>query len=125
MLNHIDLMGRLTADPVLKTTQNGISYVTFTLACDRDLSGKVKQTDFFRVKAWRQTAEFVNNYFHKGQMAIVSGRGQIEEFTDREGNKVKMFEIQADRVYFGSAAKAEVGETKFTEIPDDGEELPF
>ena len=67
----------------------------------------------------------MNNYFHKGQLAIVSGRGQIEEFTDREGNKFKMFEIQAANVYFGSAAKAEVGETKFTEIPDDGEELPF
>ncbi len=122
MLNHIDIMGRLTADPQLKTSKNGVSYVTFTIACDRDLGEK--KADFFRVKAWRQTAEFVNNYFHKGQLAVISGRLQEENWTDAEGNKAKLFEIQADRVYFG-ASKSGNESTKFVELPDDGEELPF
>ena len=123
MINHVTLHGRFTDVPQLGKTNSGKSVCSFTLAVDR--LKREDPADFINCVAWERTAEFVNNYFHKGQMAIVSGRGQNEEFTDREGNKVKMFEIQAANVYFGSAAKAEVGETKFTEIPDDGEELPF
>ena len=121
MLNHIDIMGRLTADPQLKTTQNGVSYASFTIACDRDFGDK--KADFIRVKAWRQTADFVGKYFRKGQMAVVSGRLQSEDWTDKDGNKAKLIEIQAEHVYFGS--KAESGETKFTELPANEGDLPF
>lgn len=121
MLNHIDIMGRLTADPQLNGTKNGTPYVVFSIANERDFGEK--KTDFFRVKAWRQTAEFICNYFKKGQMIIVSGRMQINDFTDREGNKVKLPEIQAENVYF-AAPSGERKEQAFTELPVD-EDLPF
>ena len=120
MLNHIDIMGRIAADPQLKTSKNGVSYVTFPIACDRDFGEK--KADFFRIKAWRQTAEFVNNYFHKGQMIVISGRLQINDWTDAEGNKAKLPEIEAERVYFGSSAQTET--PKFEQLPVD-EDLPF
>lgn len=119
MLNHIDIMGRLTADPQLKASKNGVPYATFTIACDRDVGEK--NTDFFRVKAWRKTAEFVNNYFKKGQMAVISGRLQINDWTDGEGNKAKLVEIEANSVYFGSSSTEK---PKYEELPAD-EDLPF
>ena len=123
MLNHIDIMGRLTADPQLNGTKNGTPYVVFSVACDRDFGEK--KTDFFRVKAWKQTAEFVANYFKKGQLIIVSGRLMINDFNDREGNKVKLPEIQAEHVYFGASSTAPAKqESQFEELPVD-EDLPF
>lgn len=119
MLNHIDIMGRLTADPQLNTSKNGVSYATFTIACDRDFGEK--KADFFRVKAWRQTAEFVSNYFKKGQLAVIAGRLQINDWTDGEGNKAKLVEIEAEHVYFGSSGTEK---PKFEQLPVD-EDLPF
>jgi len=110
MLNHITLMGRLTRDPELRYTQSQTAVVSFTLAVDRDFGGRdgaEKQTDFIDIVAWRQTAEFVSKYFTKGRMAVVSGRLQIREWTDREGNKRRSAEVVADNVYFGDSNRRE------------------
>ncbi len=104
MLNQINIMGRLTRDPELKTTTTGTSVTSFTLAVDRDFTGKdggERKADFIDCIAWRSTAEFVEKYFKKGSMAVVSGRLQTRDWTDRDGNKRKATEIVAANVYFG------------------------
>lgn len=131
MLNTIAIMGRLTADPILRRTQNGVAVASFTLACERDFApqGADKETDFIDVCAWRYTAEFVDKYFSKGQMAIVTGRLQIRNWEDKEGNKRRSAEILADHVYFGEGKKdrAETSEPQggFSEITGDDPDLPF
>ncbi len=108
MLNHIVIMGRLTRDPELRRTQSGTPVVTFTLAVDRDFAsreGGERQTDFIDVVAWRNTAEFVSKYFSKGRMAVASGRLQIRDWTDRDGNKRRSAEVVADNVYFGDSKR--------------------
>ncbi len=110
MLNHIDIMGRLVRDPELRRTGSGISCVSFTIAVDRDYSGKdggEKETDFIDCVAWRSTADFVSKYFTKGRMAVVSGRLQIRGWTDKDGNKRRTAEVVADNVYFGDSKKEE------------------
>ena len=104
MLNQIVIMGRLTAAPELRRTQDGKAVVSFSLAVERDFKDKDgnRETDFIDVVAWRQTAEFVSRYFDKGSMAVVSGRLQIRPWTDKDGNKRRSAEIVADHVYFGS-----------------------
>lgn len=105
-LNHITIMGRLTRDPELRRTGTGTAVASFTLAVDRDFSGKdggEKETDFIDCVAWRQTGEFVSKYFAKGRMAIVSGRLQIRSWTDKDGNKRRSAEVVADQVYFGDS----------------------
>ena len=141
MLNHITIMGRLTRDPEMRATQSGVAVASFTLAVDRDFSGRdggEKQTDFIDCTAWRHTAEFVSKYFSKGRMAVVSGRLQIDNYTDNDGNKRKAAKVIADNIYFGDSKKdgatsGQSGETaSFTPAPsdfvpvnvDDGE-LPF
>ncbi|MCD7748738.1 MAG: single-stranded DNA-binding protein [Oscillospiraceae bacterium] len=108
MLNHIDLMGRLTRDPELRYTQSNTPVATFTLAVDRDFADKTtgqRPTDFIDCVAWRQTGEFVSKYFSKGSMAAVSGRLQIRDWTDREGNKRRSAEVVVDNVYFGESKR--------------------
>ena len=105
MLNKIVVMGRLTRDPELRRTQNGTAVTSFSVACDRDFrsqSGE-KETDFIDVVAWRTTAEFVSKYFAMGRMAVVIGRLQLRDWTDRDGNKRRAAEIVADSVYFGDS----------------------
>ena len=109
MLNHITLMGRLTRDPELRYTQSQTAVASFTLAVDRDFGGRdggEKQTDFIDIVAWRQSADFVSRFFKKGSMAIVTGRLQIREWTDREGNKRRNAEVVADRVMFGESKRS-------------------
>ena len=142
MLNHIVIMGRLTRDPELRRTGSGIAVTSFTLAVDRDYTGKdqsEKETDFLDCVAWRGTGEFVSKYFTKGRMACVSGRLQIREWTDKDGNKRRGAEIVADNVYFADSKNAaENGNNsptaaapvmpaagEFTELDDDTEGLPF
>lgn len=131
MLNTIAIMGRLTADPILRRTQNGVAVASFTLACERDFApqGEARVTDFIDIVAWRYTAEFVEKYFSKGQMAVVSGRLQIRNWEDKEGNKRRSAEILADHVYFGEGKKdrAETYEPQgeFNEITGDDPDLPF
>ena len=149
MLNHIVLMGRLTRDPELRQTQSGVSVASFSLAVDRDYQNRdsgEKQTDFIDIVAWRSTAEFVSKYFSKGKMAVVSGRLQIRDWTDRDGGKRRSAEVVADNVYFGESKSGSQGggqsaggrssgsgyggydapeiKTDFAEVEDDGD-LPF
>lgn len=113
MLNRIVLMGRLTRDPELRQTQSGASVANFSLAVDRDFKDKTtgeKSTDFIDIVAWRQTAEFVSRFFTKGRMAVVEGRLQLRDWTDRDGNKRRTAEVIADNVYFGDSKRdAEAG----------------
>ena len=106
MLNHIVIMGRLTRDPELRYTQSQLPVATFRVAVDRDFGrGEEKQTDFIDCVAWRSTGEFVSKYFQKGSMAIVSGRLQMRDWTDKEGNKRRSAEVVADNVYFGDSKR--------------------
>lgn len=135
MLNTITIMGRLTRDPELRRTSSGVAVASFTLACERDFApqGADKETDFIDVCAWRYTAEFVEKYFSKGQMAIVTGRLQIRNWEDKEGNKRRSAEILADHTYFGEAKrdKTTQGEPQydpqggFSEIEDIDTTLPW
>ena len=109
MLNHIVLMGRLTRDPELRRTGSGVPVTTFTLAVDRDFGGNretgERETDFIDIVTWRNTAEFVSKYFTKGRMAVVSGRLQIRNWNDKDGNKRRSAEVVADNVYFGDSRR--------------------
>ena len=108
MLNKIILMGRLTRDPELRHTQTGTAVASFSLAVDRDFKDKAtgdRTTDFIDVVAWRQTGEFVSRYFTKGRMAVVEGRLQIRDWTDKDGNKRRSAEVVADNVYFGDSKR--------------------
>ena len=108
MLNKIFLMGRLARDPELRRTQAGTPVVSFRLAVDRDFKDKAtgeRSTDWIDVVAWRQTAEFVSRYFTKGRMAVVEGRLQMRDWTDKEGNKRTSAEVVADNVYFGDSKR--------------------
>ena len=148
MLNHITIMGRLTRDPEIRRTGSGTAVASFTLAVDRDFSGKdggEKETDFIDCTAWRNTAEFVSKYFTKGRMAAVSGRLQIRNWTDKEGNKRRSAEVVAENVYFADSKKEEssggnYGGTNggynapaypaapaqdYAQIEDDDGQLPF
>ena len=107
MLNKIILMGRLTRDPELRRTGSGTAVTSFSLAVDRDFKSQSgeKETDFIDVVAWRSTAEFVSKYFTKGRMAVVEGRLQIRDWTDRDGGKRRSAEVVADNVYFGDSRR--------------------
>ena len=153
MLNHIVLMGRLTRDVELRYTQSQIPVASFRIAVDRDFGrGDDRQTDFIDVVAWRQTGEFVSRYFTKGRMAVVEGRLQIRDWTDKDGNKRRSAEVVADNVYFGDSKRdaesagpysggysapsggrspapsgfgaPDMGD-QFAELSDDDGELPF
>ncbi len=133
MLNKIFLMGRLTRDPELRRTGSGTAVASFSLAVDRDFKSQSgeKETDFIDIVAWRNTAEFVSKYFTKGRMAVVEGRLQIRDWTDKEGNKRRSSEVVADSIYFGDSkkdtgmpAQSYSNNGSFSEVEDDGE-LPF
>ncbi|MCI8593844.1 MAG: single-stranded DNA-binding protein [Oscillospiraceae bacterium] len=150
MLNKIMLMGRLTRDPELRYTQSGTPVASFSLAVDRDFKNKEtgeKTTDFIDIVVWRQTAEFVSKYFTKGRMAVVEGRLQIRDWTDKDGGKRRSAEVVADNVYFGDSRRdgdgggsgyqpashasapaadyAAPADDRFAELTDDDGELPF
>ena len=147
MLNRIVLMGRLTRDPELRKTQSDTPVCSFSLAVDRDYKkdGEKKETDFIDIVAWRATAEFVSKFFTKGRMAIVDGRLQIRNWTDKEGNKRRSAEVVVDNMYFGESKRREGGDMRgeprhsssydapapsmgasaFSELGDDDGELPF
>lgn len=135
MLNRCIIMGRLTRDPELRRTQAGKAVTSVTLAVDRDFKGQngEKETDFIDIVAWSNIAEFVSNYFKKGDMAIVSGRLQSRRWEDRDGNKRTAIEIVAENIYFCGPKKSQQEQNfnqladavdKFQEIEDQGN-LPF
>ena len=108
MLNHIVIMGRLTRDPELRYTQSQTPVTSFRVAVDRDFADRQtgeRQTDFIDCVAWRGTAEFVSRYFQRGSMIIVSGRLQIREYTDKDGNRRNAAEIVADTIHFGESRR--------------------
>ena len=119
MLNQIVLMGRLTRDPELRRTGSGVAVASFTLAVDRDFAaqGAEKETDFVDIVAWRNTAEFVSRFFTKGRMAVVTGRLQIRNWTDKEGNKRRSAEVVADNVYFGDSKRDGAAPGGFVQTP--------
>lgn len=131
MLNKIFIMGRLTRDPELRRTQGGNAVTSFALAVDRDFKSAdgANETDFIDVVAWRNTAEFAAKYFTKGRMAVVEGRLQMRDWTDKEGNKRRSAEVVADNIYFGDSKRedAPAGNSAptFEKIEDDGGDLPF
>ena len=147
MLNRVVIMGRLVRDPELRRTQSGVSVTSFRLACDSDFKSQSgeRTTTWIDVVAWRQSAEFVSKYFAKGRMAVVEGRLQSRDWTDKDGNKRTTIEIVADNVYFGDSRRegdggynppaysapgggysAPVGGTSdFAEIDEEDGELPF
>lgn len=131
MLNKCFLLGRMTKDPEIRRTNGGTAVTSFTLAVDRDFkSNGEKETDFIDVVAWRNTAEFVSKYFSKGRMAIVEGRLQIRDWTDKNGNKRRTAEVIADNVYFGDSKKEnkeepEYKQADFAEISEEDGVLPF
>ena len=151
MLNKIFLMGRLTRDPELRRTASGTAVTSFSLAVDRDFKSQngEKETDFIDIVAWRSTAEFVSKYFAKGRMAVVEGRLQIRDWTDRDGGKRRSAEVIADNVYFGDSRRDGAGDfggapgysapmggrssyaapmdnhSDFAEIGEEDGELPF
>ncbi len=121
MLNVSAIMGRLTADPELKTTPAGVSVTSFTLAVDRSYAkpGTERQTDFVHVVAWRNTAEFVCKYFTKGQMMAVTGPIQTRNYEDKQGNKRTAFEIVANEVSFCGYKDNQGGnKSKKESVPD-------
>ena len=137
MLNIVALMGRLAADPELKTTQSGIAVTSFRIAVDRTYQPKdqEKVADWIDVVAWRNTAEFVTRYFHKGSMIAVQGSIQTRSYTGRDGNKRTAVEVIADNVFFGESKRDSAGGAAkpapsvsaaddFEEISGD-DELPF
>lgn len=114
MLNHIVIQGRLTRDPELRRTGSGTAVASFSVAVGRDYPSKETgdcDVDFIDCVAWRHTGEFVSKYFTKGSMIVVSGRLQIRNWTDRDGNKRKTAEIVAENVYFGESKKKESDQT--------------
>lgn len=151
MLNRCIFQGRLTASPVIRHTQTGTAVASFALAVDRDFKDKTtgeKATDFIDVVAWRNTAEFVSRYFSKGRMAVVEGRLQVRDWTDKDGNKRRSTEVIADNVYFGDSKRDSDSGTQggysasrysdpastttfpaqpsgYEELTDDDGELPF
>lgn len=139
MLNHLVLQGRLGSDVELRTTPSGVEVATVNLAVDRDVKDKdgSRKTDWITVVAWRQRAIFLSRYFTKGRMAVVEGRLQIRDYTDRDGNKRTAAEVVAGNVYFGDskrdaegggyggyAAPQQPGDG-FAELEDDDNSLPF
>lgn len=139
MLNHITVMGRLTHDPEMRKTPSGVSVVNFTVAVDRDIKNKEtgeRETDFIDVVVWRYTADFVSKYCTKGSQVVVDGRLQMRSWTDKDGNKRKNAEIQAENVYITgkksedaggqNAASAPAEQTTPSAASDEDEgELPF
>ena len=116
MLNHIVIMGRLTRDPELRRTGTGVAVASFTVAVDRDFGGRdggEKETDFIDCVAWRQTGEFVSKYFTKGRMIVVSGRLQIRNWNDKDGNKRRSAEVVADNCYFGESKRSNEGNSSY------------
>lgn len=146
MINKAILVGRLTADPELKQTPNGISVTTFSIAIDRR-SAKEKTTDFINIVAWRQTAEFIAKYFKKGNAIGIDGSIQTRNYTDKEGNKRYAFEVVVDNASFVESKASSAGASSnvapnfanstpntafssgsvgdFQELEDDDEDLPF
>ena len=133
-LNTITIMGRLTADPEMRSTQNGTPVASFTLAVDRDYKSQTgeRETDFINCVAWQSTAENICLYYHKGSMAVVLGRLEMRKYETQDGQKRTATEIVVNRVYFGESkpqntqkAKEQVNNDINGFMPVEDDDLPF
>ena len=140
-MNQVVLMGRLTRDPELRRTQSGTAVTSFTLAVNRDYSGKdeERKADFIDCVAWKGTGEFISKHFTKGQMMAVAGSLQIRDWTDKDGNKRRSVEVLVNRAYFTGNSKNDytdnltasrndltsVNGSEFAEMTEDDGDLPF
>lgn len=147
MLNQISVQGRIVRDPELRRTASGKAVASFTLACDRDFKNQQtgeKEVDFIECVAWGGTAEMVEKYFHKGQMAVATGRLQLRDWTDKNGQKRRQAEILVNNIYFcgskesgtqassgadngysAQAYQATAPAANFAELEDEDAQLPF
>lgn len=128
MLNHITIMGRMVRDPELRRTGSGVAVASFTLAVEDDFKDKDgnRKTNFIDCNAWRGLGEMVAKYFSKGSMAIVSGRLQIRNWTDKDGNKRRSAEVLADSVYFGDTKKSDQGNSTYqNQIASQADQNPY
>ncbi|MBO5990939.1 MAG: single-stranded DNA-binding protein [Lentisphaeria bacterium] len=124
-MNRVILMGRLTADPELRQTPSGISVATFTVAVDRryQAKGQERESDFIPCVAWRQTGEFISQYFQKGRMIAVEGNLQTRKYEDKNGNKRTAYEVIVDQAYFAdskpsqSASPIDLSEVEDGDLP--------
>lgn len=135
MLNKVILIGRLTGAPELRRTQSGRPVASFTLAVNRDYNRE--ETDFIQVVAWNKTAEFVANWFQKGQLVAVVGRLQVRDWQDKEGGSRRSYEVVAEEAHFAESKRGEVtrkpaghpvavpGPGEFAELSEDDDQLPF
>lgn len=141
MLNNVTLMGRLAAQPELRTTTSGVSVCSFTVACNRNFAkpGEDAQTDWVDCVAWRQTAEFISKYFNKGSMIAIVGSLQTRNYEDKQGNKRKATEVVVSNAYFAESKRSNdsapavqepavsyssASAADFT-VADDESDLPF
>ena len=104
MLNSIHIMGRMVADPTIRYTKGNKPVANFTLAVDRD---RIEETDFIDCGAWNSQAEFLNKYFHKGSMTVVTGRLQMRKYEAKDGTNRTAYEVVANNVYFGESKKGD------------------
>ncbi len=137
MLNHIEIMGNLVADPEIRTTGSDIKVCSFGIACERDFAaeGRQKEVDFVNCVAWRVKAEFVSRYFSKGMPILISGRLQIQKWEDRDGNKRTTAQVVAENIYFAGGEKrnpqirqdtgAKPYPDEYEDLGSYHEELPF
>ncbi|MGN0537353.1 MAG: single-stranded DNA-binding protein [Acutalibacteraceae bacterium] len=111
-MNHVSLIGRLTADPELKYTQNNLAVVRFSIAVDRTYTkaGQERQVDFINITAWNKTAEFICKYFQKGRRIALTGQIRTGSYTDKDGNKRYTFEVWADNVEFCDSKQSNSGD---------------
>ena len=132
IINKVILLGRLVADPETRTTQSGIAMTRFKLAVNRQ--GKKQEgqpsADFFQITAWRQTAEFVQKYFTKGQQVLIEGYLRNNQYTDKEGNKRYSDDIHASQVYFADSKRGTDNNVATTgnsiyQLNENDEDLPF
>lgn len=129
-MNSVSLVGRLTRDPEIKTTNSGSSYARFSIAVDR--RGKDAGTDFINIVAFGKTSEFIERYFRKGQRIGIDGRIQTGSYEGKDGKKVYTFDVIAENVEFVESKSASASATPanadgFVNIPDGVEDpgLPF
>lgn len=132
MLNHITIMGRLTANPTVRMTSANKAVASFSVAVNRDYDRE--QTDFFDVTAWEGKARFIEQNFSKGQLIVVSGRMERRVYEDKNGDAKEKWEVKAENVYFGGDKKRDadgtgsptrVDASTFEDLPNDNSELPF
>ena len=132
MLNKVILMGRLVADPDVRSTPSGVSVTTFSLAVDRGYAkpGEEKQVDFIQIVCWRSTADFVGKYFSKGQLVAVEGAIRTRNYTDQSGTKRYITEVVANEVFFAEGKKqqqqpTESGAMNLLDVQYSDSDLPF